>query len=158
MERFLARAKGGASKGEGSGQEGGKGSKERFLVGDKTQTSAELVMPGNAARGSSGQGGEGLGQGGEGEGVGHGHNPNLFGERSDTAVKTFESSVSGRMGEGDSKSRVVFSAAKKGFSSQAWGKVHQDYRDVVEDALEEQAIPRSKRRYVRRYFELIRPR
>jgi hypothetical protein len=53
---------------------------------------------------------------------------------------------------------VVFAAAKKGFASREWGAVHQDYTSVVEDALDAQSIPAGKRRYVRRYFDLIRPR
>jgi hypothetical protein len=36
--------------------------------------------------------------------------------------------------------------------------VHQDYEEVVEERMERQEIPAGHRRYVRRYFDLIRPR
>ncbi|MGB0592409.1 MAG: hypothetical protein ACPGU1_22215, partial [Myxococcota bacterium] len=100
---------------------------------------------------------QGEGQG-EGDGVGQGHDTNLLAEKTQNDVETVESRVSGRDGEGSSKSRVVFSAAKKGFASREWGAVHQDYTSVVEEALDAQSIPAGKRRYVRRYFDLIRPR
>ena len=60
--------------------------------------------------------------------------------------------------QGEVQSRIIMTAAKKGFASGGYGEIHQDYSEVVEDALEKEHIPAGKRTYVRRYFDLIRPR
>ena len=158
LERFLVRAKGGQGGARQPGGKGNEGEAKILALGKGSGGAVDLVMPGQGTRGGQGQGPEGGAPGAEGDSAGHGHDPQLTGAETRQDVTTFDAHVSGREGEGDSKSRVVFSAAKKGFASQAWGKVHQDYRAVVEQALDEQSIPAGKRRYVRRYFELIRPR
>jgi hypothetical protein len=156
MERFLVLAKGGKGKpSSGQGQDG-QGEPTSLSLGGKGGAAIDLVMPGQGQ--GQGQGGPGGGEPSEGDGVGEGHDPNLLAEKTANEVQTVESHVSGRDGEGASKSRVVFAAAKKGFASREWGAVHQDYTSVVEDALDAQSIPAGKRRYVRRYFDLIRPR
>ncbi|MDP6945128.1 MAG: hypothetical protein QF464_13345 [Myxococcota bacterium] len=161
MERFLVLARGdkpGSKTKPGSGQgKSGEGTDITMLTpGGKGAGNVDLIMPG---QGSSSTGSAGGGGGDEaGDGVGDGHDPNLLGQKTANDVQTVEHQVTGREGEGSSKSRVVFAAAKKGFTSRAWGAVHQDYSVVVEDALDAATIPAGKRRYVRRYFELIRPR
>ena len=110
-------------------------------------------------QGSGQAGSSGGGQGEEaGDGVGEGHDPTVLGDKTANDVGTVDHQVTGREGEGSTRSRVVFSAAKKGFASREWGAVHQDYTAVVEEALDAQSIPAGQRRYVRRYFDLIRPR
>ena len=167
MERFLVLARGGESQGaggEGEGesgpskgaQKGGEDKDVSVLMPGGKGGGADLVMPG---QGQGGQCSAGGGQGDEpGDGVGQGHDPNLLGAKTRSDVETIDHQVAGREGEGSSKSRVVFSAAKKGFTSREWGAVHQDYTAVVEEALDAQSVPAGKRRYVRRYFDLIRPR
>lgn len=158
LERFLVRAKGDkGSSGSGAGKSAEDGEKT-LALGQKGGGSIDLVMPGLGGAPMGGAPGGGGGQGEQGEGVGQGHDPKLLAGATESEVTTFDAQVSGRHGEGDSKSRVVFSAAKKGFASKGWGRVHQDYSEVVEKALDEQSIPAGKRRYVRRYFDLIRPR
>ena len=73
-------------------------------------------------------------------------------------VKTKDDFVAGQKGAGEAASRVVYAAASKGFASAAYRDVHQDYSRVVEDDLDQQKIPAGQRTYVRRYFDLIRPR
>ena len=160
MERFLELARGQKPGGKGGkpGGEGGKAceGKDVTMLMPGGEGGADLIMPG---QGGGKPGGSSGGQGEEpGDGVGDGHDPNLLGQKTTNQVKTVEEQVTGREGEGSAKSRVIFAAAKKGFASKAWGAVHQDYSVVVEDALEGESIPAGKRRYVRRYFELIRPR
>lgn len=96
---------------------------------------------------------------GQGEGIGKDHDPRLYGERTDLEdTKTHEEFVPGMHGDGEVQSKIIMTAAQKGFASRGYGEVHQDYSEVVEDALEKEHIPAGKRTYVRRYFDLIRPR
>jgi hypothetical protein len=61
-------------------------------------------------------------------------------------------------GEGASRSEVIEGAAERGFASRQNQKVFREYHSVAEEALEQDQIPGGYRFYVRRYFELIRPR
>jgi len=53
---------------------------------------------------------------------------------------------------------VVFGAAERGFTGNRYQKVYTQYRTVAEDVLEQESIPAGYEFYVRRYFQLIRPR
>lgn len=146
--------------GEGEGGKDGQGGKEKGMMlgqGGKKGDGMMLLggkMPGGLPmRGNGGQG-----DAKQGEGIGEGHDKRLLGDKTSMDVKTQDDFVAGQQGEGESKSQVVFTAAKKGFASKAYAEVHQDYAGVVEDALEKEHIPPGKRTYVRRYFDLIRPR
>jgi hypothetical protein len=159
MERFLVRA---AQK-DPAGEKNGGGDKGEELT---------LLMPGGKKSGGDSQKGGGPGQGmpapglgggdarqGEAaDGVGEGHDPRLFGERTEQRAAGIEDQVRGAESEGPSESRVIRAAASRGFATTSWRAVHQDYSEVVEQALERQEIPAGQRRYVRRYFDLIRPR
>jgi hypothetical protein len=154
MKRFLARAQGKDGK-QGKGQKaGGKEQKMAMLKPGGKGGKSLLLGPAGKAKmpGSGGMGKE------KGEGMGEGHDPNVLGEKSKLNVRYKEDQVQGREGKGESKSRVVYSAATKGFSSRSYRRVHQDYSEVVEEKMERQEVPAGKRRYVRRYFDLIRPR
>ena len=154
MERFMARAKGQGNK-PGQGKQGGKDGKKVTMLkpGGKDGKSLLLGPSGQAKMpGSGGAGKE------KGEGIGDGHDPNVLGEKTKLRARFKEDFVAGREGKGESKSRVVYSAATKGFSSRSYRRVHQDYSEVVEEKMERQEVPAGKRRYVRRYFDLIRPR
>lgn len=172
MERFLRLAEGeqeGKPGGQGKPGDQGKGGEKQgedvtlLMPGGKGAKKMDLILPGMGGE-SPGMGGglPGEGQGGGdaslGDGIGEGHDPNLLGERTSNKVKTVEDRVQGQEGAGPQESRVVYAAASKGFASRSYRAVHQDYEGVVEDALERQEIPAGQRRYVRRYFELIRPR
>jgi hypothetical protein len=103
-------------------------------------------------RGAGGSGKE------KGDGIGEGHDPNVLGAKTRLKAKYQDDLVRGRQGKGESRSRVVFSAATKGFAQRSYKRVHQNYSEVVEETMERQDIPAGKRRYVRRYFDMIRPR
>ena len=50
------------------------------------------------------------------------------------------------------------SQARRGFASRGYQKVFREYHNVAEEALDKDEIPGGYRFYVRRYFQLIRPR
>ena len=49
-------------------------------------------------------------------------------------------------------------AAERGFVGRRYKKVYTDYQTVAEESLAKDEIPPGYRFYVRRYFQLIRPR
>jgi hypothetical protein len=61
-------------------------------------------------------------------------------------------------GNGPSVSQVILGAADKGFVVKGYKQVYADYKTVAEEALKQDEIPAGYRFYVRRYFDLIRPR
>ena len=118
-----------------------------------------MGLLGKGGSGAPMSGGKGGGKGKQpSDGAGEGHDPNVLGKKTSLNAKHRDSFVSGKKGQGASKSRVVFAASSKGFASRKYRRVHQDYRGVVEETMHRQKIPAGKRRYVRRYFDLIRPR
>jgi hypothetical protein len=75
----------------------------------------------------------------------------LDGERVDTRVQ-------GELGDGPSRSQVIREAGQRGFVSRGYEQVHADYSRHAEAVLEHDEVPGGYRFYVRRYFQLIRPR
>jgi hypothetical protein len=53
---------------------------------------------------------------------------------------------------------VIETAADQGFSSPGYSEVHETYERHAESLLEKQDVPPGYRRYIRLYFERIRPR
>lgn len=140
--------------GQAGGQKpGGKGGDMMLLGGSGQAGQGGAKIPGKGQGGQSGQANDGLG-----DGIGEGHDRNLVGEKTGMDVKTVEDFVEGKANDGPSQTRVIMAAAGRGFASRAYRDVHQDYAGVVEDNLEKEQIPAGKRSYVRRYFDLIRPR
>jgi hypothetical protein len=66
--------------------------------------------------------------------------------------------VEGDTSEGPTRSEVILSAADRGFASRSYRDVYTDYSDHAEEVLERDEVPPGYRFYVRRYFQLIRPR
>jgi hypothetical protein len=169
MERFFSRA-GGQKPGDNGGEDGEQGAgegKEGMALGEAKGGQDALTLAGLGQGPGQGAGpripmpgsGQGDGPPREGDGIGQGHDSRLLGERTRLdGVKTKDDFVAGQHGAGESPSRVVYAAASKGFASTAYRDVHQDYSEVVEDDLDRQKIPPGQRTYVRRYFDLIRPR
>ena len=72
---------------------------------------------------------------------------------------TQDTQVAGQdTGQGGSRSEVIQGAAERGFSSRGYQKVYREYHTVAEEALNKDEIPGGYRFYVKRYFQLIRPR
>ena len=109
-----------------------------------------------SGQGQNGGGGQGQGQG---QGYGTGHDPNVQGGASAIKSGTQDTSVQGNdTGQGGSRSEVILGAAERGFASKGYTKVYREYHTVAEEALNKDEIPGGYRFYVRRYFQLIRPR
>lgn len=119
-----------------------------------------IPMPG----GSPGAGGQPGGQpGGDGKqpgpGWGVGHDPKMLGKKTANKVGTQDTQIAGQdAGKGPKRSEVILGAADKGFVVKGYKKVYAEYKTVAEEALKQDEIPAGYRFYVRRYFDLIRPR
>ncbi|MFI5305848.1 MAG: hypothetical protein ACHQ53_00770, partial [Polyangiales bacterium] len=66
--------------------------------------------------------------------------------------------VRGAEGEGPTRSQVIREAGQHGFVSREYQQVHADYDRHAEAVLDHDKVPGGYRFYVRRYFQLIRPR
>jgi hypothetical protein len=53
---------------------------------------------------------------------------------------------------------VIRTASQEGFTSQAYRQLHQEYWDHAREVIHAGEVPPGYRSYVRRYFQLIRPR
>lgn len=151
----------GQGQGQGDGQEWTLGPNgERILVLRQGQGEGEGQGQGAGQQ----PGAEGAQPGGEGtqpggKEAGHGHDPNLQGARTDPKLGTQDVEAQGLdTGQGPSRSEVILSAAERGFRGGGYKRVYTDYRTVAEDELDKETVPDGYRFYVRRYFQLIRPR
>jgi len=66
--------------------------------------------------------------------------------------------VEGEHREGPTRSEVILGAADRGFVSRDYRRVYTEYQQHADEVLEQDEIPAGYRFYVRRYFQLIRPR
>lgn len=117
--------------------------------------------PGQGAGSGAGEGGKepGAGQGKGGEGWGTGHDPNIKGDKSEIKGATKDvTAVASDTGQGTASSQVISGAAQRGFVGRGYKQVYTDYQTVAEDVINRDDIPPGYRFYVRRYFQLIRPR
>jgi len=147
--------------GQGQGNQGG-GQGELWVVGPNGE---KILM---LSKGQGGQGNQGGGQGNGGDGhgdspnqrgFGHGHDDKMQGAATNPKVGTQDTQVAGQdTGQGGSRSEVIQGAAERGFASRGYTRVFREYHTVAEEALNRDEIPGGYRFYVRRYFQLIRPR
>lgn len=83
----------------------------------------------------------------------------MSGQATNPKVGTQDTQVEGQdTGQGQSRSQVILGAAERGFANRGYTKVYREYHTVAEEALNKDEIPGGYRFYVRRYFQLIRPR
>lgn len=166
LGEFAARARGDANN-AGAGERG-------TLPGEGGEADANLAMPGeNGAQGtpgapmpgaspsSSGQAGDATSQAPGAQGgreAGSGGRPMSADTATSTDASHVDSRVTGERRAGPTRSEVIVDGARRGFASSEYRAVHQDYREYAERVLEHDRIPGGYRFYVRRYFELIRPR
>jgi len=101
-------------------------------------------------------GGEGGGKGGREWGVGH--DPGVQGKATNPKMGTEDTQLQGAAAEGASRSQVILGAAERGFASRGYRKVYTEYHQVAEESLAKDEVPGGYRFYVKRYFQLIRPR
>jgi len=140
--------------GTGSGQGGQDG--ETWVLGPN----GEKLLMLSRGQGSSGQGdGNTPGEGGKGgKRWGVGHDPNTMGKPTDPKMGTQDTQVQGAAADGASRSQVILGAAERGFASRGYKKVYTEYHQVAEESLAKDEIPGGYLFYVKRYFQLIRPR
>ncbi|HYJ10993.1 MAG TPA: hypothetical protein VEX18_18355 [Polyangiaceae bacterium] len=163
MQRFGERARGGGGKQPGQTGKPGSGSEPgqlRLSRGQGDGPGIDVPMPGSSP-GAPGAGeSEGQEGGGDpGKGYGSGHNPNLAGDPTELEGKTQDVSAAGvDSGQGAASAEVIYGAAERGFVGRGYQKVFTDYETVAEQVMAQDEIPPGYRFYVRRYFQLIRPR
>jgi len=118
-----------------------------------------LPLPGQSP-GQQGRGGQPGQQGQEpGGGAGVHHDENLRGAAIDPLARTQTVQVQGQQsGNGPSRSQVIRTAAGSGFASRPYREVYSPYWDRAREVLHQGEVPPGFRSYVRRYFQLIRPR
>lgn len=151
----------GGQQGQGgqNGQGGSSGSKpsEIMVIGPGGQKI--LTISRGSGQGGSGSGGQGSGQSPGSRGYGSGHDDHVQGEATSLKGETQDTQVAGQdTGQGGSRSEVIQGAAERGFASKGYTRVYTEYHTVAEEALGKDEIPGGYRFYVRRYFDLIRPR
>jgi hypothetical protein len=153
--------RGGAGGGNsGEGQQSGMGHSqggELWVLGPNGE---KILMLSQSHAQASGHGGEG--GGGEGQGAhswGTGHDEHVQGGATSSKGGTEDTEVQGQdTGQGASRSEVIQGAAERGFASRRYTNVYREYHAVAEEALGKDEIPGGYRFYVKRYFQLIRPR
>jgi hypothetical protein len=161
LQQFAERARGSKGEGSGEGQSGKQGQPgqqgpPRLTLGPG---GTPLPMPGAGSPGPGGERpGSGDGQSGGTE-AGSGSSPEMKGPATDLQGKTEDVTAAAvDTGQGAASSEVVFGAAERGFTGARYQKVYTQYRTVAEDVLQQDTIPAGYEFYVRRYFQLIRPR
>jgi hypothetical protein len=156
---------GGQQQGEGAGKGDQPGQGEGQGEGD--QPGGMMIGPGGtpipipggqgAGEGSGDQpGGEGSGEGGDSYGTGKGGE--VAGDKTNLDAKTHDVRADAVDSGGPTNAEVILSAADRGFRGKPYHKVYKEYRTHAEDQIETEKIPDGMRFYVRRYFQLIRPR
>jgi hypothetical protein len=139
------------------GQGGSQGpSGETWVLGPNGEKM--LMLSKGQGSGQGGPGGDGS-QGAAGRNWGEGHDPKLQGKASHPKMGTQDTQVQGGdTGQGGSRSQVILGAAERGFASRSYKRVFTEYHQVAEESLARDDIPGGYRFYVKRYFQLIRPR
>ncbi|HTM44173.1 MAG TPA: hypothetical protein VL137_04415 [Polyangiaceae bacterium] len=125
------------------------------------QIGAPIPVPvqGESQSTSEAKAGASAGNQGESPTAGSGTDANLRGDPKALQGHTQDVTAAGiDSGQGPSASSVVHGAAEKGFLGNGYKRVYTDYKTVAEEALEHDQIPAGYDAYVRRYFQLIRPR
>lgn len=154
LERFRQRAAGNQGKQPGAPRQGngqpGSGT-PKLGLGKGQGGNIPIPVPGQGV-GSGSEPGGGTTAGTAKGGDVAGDSTTLHGKTQDVAAAGIDS------GQGPSASEVVFGAAARGFTGVAYRKVYTDYKTVAEEALTSDEIPSGYKFYVRRYFQLIRPR
>jgi hypothetical protein len=164
LRQFAERARGKPGDGPGNDPQsgdgpGGKGDKQLVLGPGGQPIPIPMPQQGSRAGGPPSSGnGQGKGEAGS-QDWGSGSDPKLQGDPSTLDGKTEDVSAAAvDTGQGSSTSEVVFGAAERGFTGTRYQKVYTQYHTVAEDVLQQENIPAGYEFYVRRYFQLIRPR
>ncbi|MEC9398890.1 MAG: hypothetical protein VX475_14775, partial [Myxococcota bacterium] len=90
--------------------------------------------------------------------AGSGQGDRNLDEESSLKTNRVDVKVKGNEGKGESKSEIIKGASEEGFASRKYKDVYGDYSSVVEEVMEKENVPKGYRYYVKRYFQLIKPR
>ena len=140
------------------GQRSGSGG-ETWVLGPNGEKVLMLSRAAASANRSDTGGGPSDGPAAGGRTWGDGHDPNVRGKATELKSGSVDTEVSGSdTGQGPTRSQTILGAAERGFVSQGYKKVFTEYETVAEESLAKEDIPGGYRYYVKRYFQLIRPR
>ncbi|MCC6749805.1 MAG: hypothetical protein IT371_19220 [Deltaproteobacteria bacterium] len=158
LKDFLARAGGKDGQGkDGKDGQGKDGKGQKGVLLDPNGKDGTMVMPGGAMGQRPGQGPDSP-NGQPGDGIGSGTDPNTRGDPTHLKSRRKDVFVKGMESKGPTRSEVILGAAEKGFSTQNYRRVYRDYTHIIEDVMKREEVPLGYRYYVKRYFELIKPR
>ncbi|MGD0678069.1 MAG: hypothetical protein ABSC94_21870 [Polyangiaceae bacterium] len=150
-----------AGQGRGSGDSSGAGHDgEIWIIGPNGEKVLMLSKrQGDGATGAAqGNGGETPHEGRPGQ-WGEGHDPKVQGKSTNPKMGTQDTEVQGAdSAQGTTRSQAILGAAGRGFATRGYERVYTEYHQVAEESLAKDNIPGGYRFYVKRYFELIRPR
>lgn len=169
MERFGQQARGQRPGGSGEGESGkdqpGKPGAGNMDVRLGRGQGDGIPLPGTESGSEATAPGQGQKEGGSGDksqpgqGYGNGHDAALTGDATHLAGKAHDVTAAGiDTGEGTASAEVIYGAAQRGFVGKGYEQVFTEYQSVAEQVLDKDEIPPGYRFYVRRYFQLIRPR
>jgi hypothetical protein len=138
----------------------GQGESNDIVLGPPGSGGTRLKLPGMGQGGGQRPTGQGQGSGNDkgGREAGVGHDPNILGASTSINAKRSEKLLDGTQGKGPSRSEVILGASEKGFATRSYRRVYRDYNGVVEDVLKKEKVPLGYKFYVKRYFNLIKPR
>jgi hypothetical protein len=121
----------------------------------------DIPMPGQGqGQGQEGKDGNPGQSPSDGKGWGTGHDPNVQGDATpDLKGQTHDVTAAGiDTGQGTASAEVIFGAAERGFVGKGYKNIYTEYETVAEQVISQDEVPAGYRFYVRRYFQLIRPR
>ena len=154
LQRFSGQARGGVQ--PGGMQPGGRQGQLRLMRGSGGAGGMPMPSPGGAGQGAQGQGGN---QPGNGVQAGTEHDEHIRGASTTIQANMRTVQVGGQQrGNGPSRSQIIRTAAADGFTSQSYRDVHAEYWNHAQEVVHGGDVPPGYRSYVRRYFQLIRPR
>jgi hypothetical protein len=140
------------------GQRAGSGG-ETWVLGPNGEKVLMLSRGSRAASRSDPGGGGSEGAAAGGRSWGEGHDPNVRGKATELKSGVVDTEISGSdTGQGPTRSQAILGAAERGFVAHGYRKVFTEYETVAEESLAKEDIPGGYRYYVKRYFQLIRPR
>jgi hypothetical protein len=157
MERFSQSARGGGQPQDPNEQNGRKPDGTLLMPGQGDKPGEPILMPGEDTPNAQQAITETMRDAREGTEAGQGGKPEseratkLDGTRVDTRV-------SGEQRAGLTRSQVIRDASQHGFVTRDYERVHGEYERHAEAVIDRDKIPGGYRFYVRRYFQLIRPR
>ena len=139
------------------GSQGSNGGGATWVLGPNGEKMLLLSKGQGQGQGDPSSGGGG--QKGEGRQWGEGHDSQMQGAATNPKMGTQDTQVQGAdTAQGGSRSQVILGAAERGFASRGYKRVYTEYHQVAEESLTKDEIPGGYRFYVKRYFQLIRPR